>query len=94
MVDPPPPIAAPIKCLQTLPPDVIVSVGGVEFECYKLALCFASNYLNTMLRVGMREDQTSWIELPGKDLEEWKEFNKITGGTMLDFYNLPVPGFC
>lgn len=45
MVDPPPPTAAPIKRLQTLPPDVIVSVGGVEFECYKLALCFASNYL-------------------------------------------------
>ncbi|KAL7490054.1 hypothetical protein ACHAW6_016122 [Cyclotella cf. meneghiniana] len=62
---------------RALPPDVTVVVGGVEFECYKIALCFASDYFDTMLSAGMREEETGRIELPGKDPEEWKQFYKI-----------------
>jgi hypothetical protein len=69
------------KRLRSLPPDVTVIVGSGDtaksFSCYKLALCFASPYFDTMLSAGMREDATNTIELPDKDPEEWKEFYKI-----------------
>ena len=69
------------KRLRSIPPDVTVVVGTVpnaqSFSVYKLALCFASPYFDTMLSSGMREDNTNSIELPDKDPEEWKAFYSI-----------------
>ena len=68
----------PTKKLRTQEPDVIISVGSgsskQEFECYKFILCYASEYFDTMLSLPLREAESSRIELPDKDPEEWKQF--------------------
>ena len=68
----------PKKTLRSQPPDVIVAVGQgnnkIEFECYKYALCCNSEYFDTMLSLPMKENETSRIDLPDKDPEEWKVF--------------------
>ena len=72
---------SPAKRLRSVPPDVTVIVGTApeaqSFSVYKIALCFASPYFDTMLSSGMREDNTNSIELPDKDPEEWKAFYSI-----------------
>lgn len=67
------------KKVRSQPPDVIVAVGSgdkrQEFGCYGAVLSFASKYLDTMLSASMRESETSRIEFPNKDPEEWKMFH-------------------
>ena len=71
----------PVKRLRSHDPDMIVSVGSgddkQEFECYKLILCYASEYFDVMLSHKMKETNTSRIEFPDKDPAEWKEFYKF-----------------
>ena len=59
-------------------PDITVAVGNgkslVEFECYKFVLAFASPYFDAMLSTDMAENNSSRIEFPNKDPEEWKLF--------------------
>lgn len=66
------------KKIRSSSPDVIVAVGqgdGVqEFECYKIALSFASAYFDAMLSADMAESNSSRIAFPDKDPEEWKLF--------------------
>ena len=65
------------------PPDIIVAVGQgdnkIEFECYKLFLCCNSEVFDSMFSHSMRENQTSRIELPDKDPDEWKVFYDCIG---------------
>ena len=67
-----------LKKIRSQPSDVIVAVGKgdamQEFECYKIALCFASPYFDAMLSAAMVENNTSRIEFPDKDPEEWTLF--------------------
>lgn len=69
------------KKIRSQPPDVIVAVGRGDkkqrFECYKVVLSFASPYLDAMLSSDMVERNTSQINFPGKDPEEWKLFHQI-----------------
>ncbi|KAL7548667.1 hypothetical protein ACHAWF_011937 [Thalassiosira exigua] len=62
-------------------PDVVVAVGSgddmQEFECYKIALSFASPYFDAMLSSDMAEANSSRIEYPDKDPEEWKLLYKF-----------------
>jgi len=71
-------LVPPKKMLRSQPPDVIVAVGQgknkTQFECYKLFLCFNCEYFDTMFSLPMRENETSQIDLPDKDPEEWKVF--------------------
>jgi len=71
-------LVPPKKTLRSQPPDVIVTVGQgkkkIEFECYKYALCYNCEYFDSMLSLPMRENETSRIDLPDKDPEEWKTF--------------------
>ena len=66
------------KKIRALPPDITVVVGKgdarEEFECYKVALSFASPYFDAMLAANMTENDTSRIEFPTKDPKEWKMF--------------------
>ncbi|KAL7529071.1 hypothetical protein ACHAXR_002780 [Thalassiosira sp. AJA248-18] len=66
------------KKIRSQPADVIVAVGSdanmQEFECYKIALSFASPYFDAMLSVDMVENNSSRIEFPDKSPEEWKLF--------------------
>ena len=68
----------PKKKIRSQPPDIIVAVGQgdnqVEFECYKLLLCCKSEYFDSMFSLPMKENETSRIDLPDKDPEEWKIF--------------------
>jgi len=52
-------IDPPWKKIKSVLPDLIVSVGSgqsiQEFECYKVVLCFASDYFDSILCVGMKE---------------------------------------
>ena len=48
-----------------------------EFECYRIALSFASPYFDAMLSADMAENNNSRIELPDKDPGEWKLFYKF-----------------
>lgn len=74
---------SPNKKLRSQDPDIIVVVGNdqdnnkQEFKCYSFILCYASDYFDTMLSHSLLEKQTSKIELPDKDPEEWKEFYKF-----------------
>ena len=69
------------KKIRSSPPDVIVAVGRddkmQEFECYRIALSFASPYFDAMLSADMAENNNSRIELPDKDPGEWKLFYKF-----------------
>ena len=71
-------LVPPRKKLRSQPTDVIVAVGQgdnqVEFECYKLFLCYNCEFFDTMLSLPMKENETSRIDLPDKDPEEWKLF--------------------
>eukprot|EP00578_Thalassiosira_sp_NH16_P015670 CAMPEP_0181106502 /NCGR_PEP_ID=MMETSP1071-20121207/16565_1 /TAXON_ID=35127 /ORGANISM="Thalassiosira sp., Strain NH16" /LENGTH=335 /DNA_ID=CAMNT_0023189911 /DNA_START=519 /DNA_END=1526 /DNA_ORIENTATION=- len=64
------------KKIRSQPPDVIVSVGSGEtkreFQCYKVILSFASNYLDTMLSSSMKEGTLNRIDFPDKVPEEWE----------------------
>ena len=66
------------KKIRSSPPDITVVVGKgdarEEFECYKVALSFASPYFDTMLAANMTKNDTSRIEFPTKDPNEWKMF--------------------
>ena len=66
------------KTIRSSPPDITVVVGTgearEEFECYRVALSFASPYFDTMLATNMAEKDTSRIEFPTKDPSEWKLF--------------------
>ena len=66
----------PAKKIRGQEPDVIVAVGQgdkmQEFPCYRVALCFASDYLDAMLSSSMKEGESSRIEFPDKDPEEWE----------------------
>ena len=77
----------PKKKLRTQEPDIIVSVGSgsskQEFECYKVILCYASEYFDTMLSLPLREAELSRIELPDKDPEEWKQFYEFIDPTTI-----------
>lgn len=53
---------------------MIVIVGGVEYECFKVALCCASEYFDTLIESGTQEDNTCRIELKDKDPKEWEIF--------------------
>lgn len=68
----------PTKKLRSQEPDIVVVVGSgkkkQEFECYKLFLCYACEYFDTMFSHGLKENETSRIELPDKDPDEWKIF--------------------
>lgn len=45
-----------------------------EFECYKVALSFASPYFDAMLTANMTENNANRIEFPTKDPKEWEMF--------------------
>mmetsp|Transcript_15267 Transcript_15267/g.27752 ORF Transcript_15267/g.27752 Transcript_15267/m.27752 type:complete len:352 (-) Transcript_15267:342-1397(-) len=66
------------KRLRSQDPDVVVAVGQgdakKEFECYRIALSFASPYFDTMFSVDMAESNNSRIEFPDKDPAEWELF--------------------
>ncbi|KAL7554529.1 hypothetical protein ACHAWF_017989 [Thalassiosira exigua] len=77
------------KRIRSQSPDVIVAVGEgesmQEFECYKLALSFASPYLDAMLGTSMAEANRNRIEFPDKDPEEWKRlYNFIDPSVIVD----------
>ena len=75
------------KMIRSQTPDVIASVGlgnsAQEFQCYKVILSFAPEYLDTMLGSSMKEGTLSKIEFPDKDPEEWKLFYKFTTSQMV-----------
>jgi len=48
-----------------------------EFECYKIALSFASPYFDAMLSTNMAENNDSRIEFPEKDPAEWELFYRF-----------------
>ena len=62
------------KRIRSMPYDVIVSVGSgesaQEFECYKVVLSFASDYLDAMLSAGMKEEELGKISFPDKDIQK------------------------
>ena len=68
----------PWKKIKSVPPDLIVSVGSgqskQEFECYKVVLCFASDFFDSVLCPRMKEGTLSKIEFPTRDPREWKLF--------------------
>lgn len=68
----------PRKKLRSQKPDIIVSVGSgdnkQEFECYRFILCYGCDYFDTMLSHSLCETETSRIEFPDKDPEDWKLF--------------------
>mmetsp|Transcript_6012 Transcript_6012/g.13637 ORF Transcript_6012/g.13637 Transcript_6012/m.13637 type:complete len:294 (+) Transcript_6012:113-994(+) len=69
------------KKIRSSSPDVIVAVGQGdamrEFECYKIALSFASPYFDAMLSTNMAENNDSRIEFPEKDPAEWELFYRF-----------------
>jgi hypothetical protein len=66
------------KRLRSQDPDLIVVVGSgeskQEFECYSQILCYKCDHFDTMLSHSMKEKNTSRIELPDNDPEEWELF--------------------
>ncbi|KAL7527964.1 hypothetical protein ACHAWF_002380, partial [Thalassiosira exigua] len=79
------------KSIRYQTPDVIVAVGQgeamQEFECYKVALSFASPYFDTMLSAGMAEANSNRIEFPDKDPEEWKLLYQFIDPSMIGDIN-------
>ena len=71
-------VVPPKKILRSQDPDVIVAVGQgdnkIEFECYRVLLCYNCEYFDTMFSLPMKEKETSRIDLPDKDPKEWKIF--------------------
>ena len=69
------------KRIRSSSPDVVVAVGTgdemEEFECYRIALSFASPYFDALLSSNMRENNQSRIEFPDKSPEEWKVFYRF-----------------
>ena len=55
---------------------MIVVVGDEEYECFKVALCCASDYFDTLLESATQGDKLSRIELKDKDPKEWEVFYK------------------
>jgi hypothetical protein len=80
-------------------PDVIVVVGGKEFEEFSRHLCCFSDYFNVALRSGMRgaDAPTMRFEFPDKDPEEWELVKTILRpfGPQLSQHNVTtlVPWF-
>lgn len=70
--------ARTLRKIRSQPPDVVVAVGTgecmQEFECYKIALSFASPYFDAMFSAGMSESNEGRIEFLDRDPEEWKLF--------------------
>lgn len=53
---------------------MIVIVGDVEYECFKVSLCCASGYFDALLDCKTQEGKMSRIELKDKDPKEWEIF--------------------
>ena len=49
-----------------------------EFECCKVALSFASEYLDAMPSSSMKEGTSNRTEFPEKDPEGWKPFHEFS----------------
>jgi len=68
----------PWKKIKSMPPDLIASVGSgqskQEFECFKVVLCFAYDYFDSILCPCMKEGTLSKLEFPTRDPREWKLF--------------------
>lgn len=66
------------KRVRSQAPDVVVSVGRGdakrEFECYKIALSFASPYFDAMFSTDMTENHRGRVEFPDKHPAEWELF--------------------
>ena len=75
------------KKIRSQSPDTTVAVGKgesmEEFECYKFVLAFASPFFDAMLSTDMSEKNSSRIELPDKDPEEWKLFYTFIDPSMI-----------
>lgn len=69
------------KKLKAAEPDLTVVVGGVVFHHYKIMLCSACDFFDTMLSVQMRENEESRIEFPDKDPKEWLELYPFLDST-------------
>ncbi|CAB9506446.1 expressed unknown protein [Seminavis robusta] len=53
-------------------PDVVVVVGGIEFQESSYALRVWSEYFDAAFRSGMQESTTKRFEFPDKNPEDWK----------------------
>ena len=56
----------------SMDPDVVVVVGGVEFNEYSQSLCAWSDYFDAALRCGMKEAHSKRFEFPDRDPKEWE----------------------
>lgn len=65
-----------VRKLRSVYPDVIVVVGDKEYDCFKVALCCASDYFDTLLETATQENNTGRIDLKDKDPKEWEIFYK------------------
>ena len=63
--------------LRSVSPDVIVTVKDKEYKCFKVALCCASKYFDSILGASQTEDgKASRVDLNDKDPYEWEVFYK------------------
>ena len=53
-------------------PDVVVVVGGVEFQEYSPILCLWSGYFEAAFRSGMKDARSKRFEFPDRDPKEWE----------------------
>lgn len=65
-----------VRRLRSITPDAIVVVGEKEYECFKVSLCCASDYLDALLESTTKVDNMSRIVLEDKDPKEWEIFYK------------------
>jgi hypothetical protein len=65
-----------VRKLRSVAPDVIVAVGDKEYDCFKVALCCASDHFDTLFETATQENNNSRIELKDKDPKEWEIFYK------------------